>query len=242
MWKNYFVLLILSFGFGLSFSQKPVSFHAEDGLEITADLYEIDPTCPMVILCHQAGWSRGEYRQTALWLNANAFNCLAVDQRSGKGVNGVPNATAARAKKQGKGQAYLDAEQDIVAAVSWAAAHTTKDIILVGSSYSASLVLKVAHDMAPVAGVAAFSPGEYFGAQLKLGKTIDGLAKPTFITASQAEMPEALELAAHVQPASLRTYTPATAGHHGSRALWTSNSGYEGYREAFLNWLLQFKQ
>jgi dienelactone hydrolase len=241
MRKSSFVFLIMMAAFAVPFAQEPVSFLAADGLEVTADLYEIDVTYPLVILCHQAGWSRGEYRETALWLNGRAFNCLAVDQRSGDGVNEVPNATAARAKKLGKGQAYLDAEQDIVAAVGWAAAHTLKGIILVGSSYSASLALKVGHDKARVVGIAAFSPGEYFGAKLKLGKAIDGLAKPTFITASQAEMPKALALAAHVQPAFLRTYTPTAAGHHGSRALWTTNAGYEGYREAFLNWLMQFK-
>ncbi len=226
----------------MTLAQKQVSLNAADGLEITADLYEVDPVCQMVILCHQAGWSRGEYRETAKWLNTKNFNCLAIDQRSGEGVNDVNNETAARAKQQGKGQSYLDAEQDIVAAVHWAQARTGRRVVLVGSSYSASLVLKIAMDMDEVMGVAAFSPGEYFGAKLKLGKAIDGLATPTFITASKAEMPKAQLLANHVQPRRLTTYVPTEAGFHGSRALWTTNEGHEGYRKAFLEWLEKFRK
>jgi hypothetical protein len=44
------------------FSQEKVMFTAADGLEVTADCYEPVPGNPMVVLCHQAGWSRGEYK------------------------------------------------------------------------------------------------------------------------------------------------------------------------------------
>ena len=223
------------------FSQQMVHFKAADGLEITADFYEDISGSPLIILCHQAGWSRGEYQETAKWLNENHFSCLAIDQRSGEAVNLIANETAERAKKAGKGQAYLDAEQDIVAAVDWAKASGTQKIILLGSSYSASLALKIAKQNAAVIGVAAFSPGEYFGAQLKLGKTIDGLDKPTFITASKSEMGKAMTLGAHVLPTARTTYTPTTDGYHGSRALWSTKEGFEGYRKALLAWLGQFQ-
>ena len=46
---------------------------------------------PVLVLFHQAGWSRGEYREIAPKLNELGYICLAIDQRSGKGVNGVAN-------------------------------------------------------------------------------------------------------------------------------------------------------
>jgi dienelactone hydrolase len=164
-----------------------------------------------------------------------------VDQRSGDAVNGVTNETAARAKAKKLGREYLDAEPDILAAVNWAANRSGKPVILVGSSYSASLALKVAKENANVRAVAAFSPGEYFGAKLNLGKTIAGLDKPAFVTASKSEMPKTEALAAHIRPEKLVLYTPTTDGYHGSRALWTEKPGHEGYRAAFLRWLETIK-
>jgi pimeloyl-ACP methyl ester carboxylesterase len=236
------LFLILPLIAGHSFAQKQVVFYAQDTLEVTADWYEAGEDLPLIILCHQAGWSRGEYQETALWLNSLHFNCLALDQRSGEGVNNVPNVTAAQAKKLGKGQTFLDAEPDILAAIQWGIEKRSAGVILVGSSYSASLVLKIAHQIDMVIGVAAFSPGEYFGAKLNLGKAIDGLEKPTFITASKVEMGKMKPLEAHVQPGMLTTYVPQVEGQHGSRALWTSKTGYEGYRRAFSDWLLRFQE
>lgn len=234
------ISLFLTFSISI-FSQKLVSFKAADGLKITADFYEAASKAPLIILCHQAEWSRGEYSETAKWLNDNHFSCLAIDQRSGEAINDVVNETASRAKKAGKGLSYLDAEQDIAAAVAWAKASGAQQIILLGSSYSASLALKIAKENQAIIGVAAFSPGEYFGAKLKLGKAIDGLNKPTFITASKSEMTKAQALIAHVSPAALTTYTPTSDGFHGSRALWTTKEGFEGVRKALLAWLAQFQ-
>ena len=64
-----------------------------------------------------------------------------------------------------------------------------------GSSYSAALGLKVAKENPNVKAVLSFSPGEYFGNKLALGKTIAGLDKPTFITSSKSEVPTAKPLA-----------------------------------------------
>jgi dienelactone hydrolase len=230
----YFLMLLVM---GQVWAQQKVQFPAADGLSVTADLYEVASKKPLVILCHQAGWSRGEYQETAKWINGLGFSCLALDQRSGEAVNGVRNATAAAAKAAHKGQDYLDALPDIEAACDWGMGKGYTGIVLVGSSYSASLVLKVAHDNQQVQAVAAFSPGEYFGSRLQLGKAIDGLDKPTFITASKSEMAGMKPLMAHIQPSALTQYMPTTDGHHGSRALWTTKAGYEGYRKAFSDWL-----
>ena len=36
-------------------------FPSKDSLLISADIYEVDEKKPLVLLCHQAGYSRGEY-------------------------------------------------------------------------------------------------------------------------------------------------------------------------------------
>ena len=91
-----------------------LTLKSTDGLAMTADLYRphASKKTPFIVLFHQAGWSRGEYREIAPKLNAMGFNCLAVDQRSGQGVNGVTNMTAKAAGMKKLGQGYLDARQD----------------------------------------------------------------------------------------------------------------------------------
>jgi len=51
---------------------KQIEIDSLDGLKITADLYmkSSDKAQPFIVLCHQAGWSRGEYREIAPKLNA----------------------------------------------------------------------------------------------------------------------------------------------------------------------------
>ena len=79
-----------------------VHFDSADGLKITADLYlSHDKSKPFVVLCHQASWSRGEYREIAPKLIALGFNCMAIDQRSGNEVNDVKNETADLANQEG---------------------------------------------------------------------------------------------------------------------------------------------
>ena len=210
-------------------SFETLTFPSEDGLEITADLYHASTEGPAVVLCHQAGWSRGEYIETAKKLQERGYNCLAVDQRSGGGVNDVENETFKRAKAAGKATEFLDAEQDIVAAVNFMSERYGKSVILIGSSYSAALSLKVTVENENVRAVMSFSPGEYFGANLKVGEAISGLKKPTFITSSKRESPQAGKLAEAVDPASITHFIPEANGDHGSRALWSEKTFSEEY-------------
>ncbi|MDF1672231.1 MAG: hypothetical protein P1U41_01915, partial [Vicingaceae bacterium] len=112
-------LFVLVFSVSV-FAQKTVSFKAKDGLEITADLYLTkDDKAPIIILFHQAGWSRGEYKEIAPKLNKLGFNCMAVDQRSGGDVNEIDNETFKRAEKKGLPTTYVDAIPDLNAAIDY---------------------------------------------------------------------------------------------------------------------------
>ncbi|MCW3072681.1 MAG: hypothetical protein JWO44_2571 [Bacteroidetes bacterium] len=226
--------LLLLIPFLLS-AQETITFPSKDGLTITADEYITNDTLPYMILCHQAGYSRGEYMSTAARFQKFGYNCLAIDARSGKEVNGIKNETAALAEKKKKGVAYLDAEQDILAAIDYIYKKTTKKVILVGSSYSASLVLKIAAANDKVKAVIAFSPGEYFGDKLNLKQVIKTLDKPVFATSSKAEAADLAALMKEVKSQNKTQFTPSNPGDHGSKALWKeTNPNYHEYWMALL--------
>ena len=149
-------------------AQQPVQFKAGDGVEIFGTYYTApNSSRPVILLFHQAGSNRFEYAPIAPKLVAAGFSCLAIDQRWGGEMWGHTNETV---KKLGHTETaaneLTDLEADLEAALAWA--HTRnphRKFILWGSSYSASLVFVVAaQHPEEIAGVLAFSPGEYFEA------------------------------------------------------------------------------
>ncbi len=206
-----------------------ITFPSLDGLPITADSYLQNDTLPWILLCHQAGYSRGEYKETAAKFEKFGYNCLAIDQRSGNEVNGVKNLTAQRAKEQGKPTDYLDAEQDIRAAINYLFTKSKRKVILVGSSYSAGLVLKIAVGNPSVKAVLAFSPGEYYGDKLQLAKSIVKIDCPVFITCAKKEVPDARKIFDAIENQNKLFFTPTSPGIHASSALWESTNDYKEY-------------
>ena len=218
-----------------------INFYAPDSVLITADTYYLKDVPPTVLLCHQAGYSRGEYIDTAKKLNNLGFSCMAIDQRSGKEVNGIVNLTAVDANHKLMNVGYAGAKQDIEAAIDYMyAMNGGIPIVLVGSSYSASLALWIAIDSKKVRAVAAFSPGEYLKG-ISLNDTIKKISIPLFITSSKREIKPVDQLIRKVKPKFVTFYKPTTKGIHGSRALWETTSGYEGYWNAFREFILEQK-
>jgi len=109
--KNIFLFVCTYFFSLFLYSQETVVFYASDSLPITASFYEKDASKPYMILLHQAGYSKGEYKETAPRLTNLGYNCLAVDLRSGDQVNFVQNETAKEAKKRKLSTDYLDAKK-----------------------------------------------------------------------------------------------------------------------------------
>lgn len=229
-------------------ARETITFPSPDSLEVTADLYiaHQDLKTPLMVLFHQAGWSRGEYREIAPKLNVLGYNCMAVDQRSGDGVNEVPNETARRAAKAGKGTTYLDARQDMIAALAYARRHFAKGkLIAWGSSYSAALVLQIAGEQPGlVDGVLAFAPGEYFGRSGKPGNWIQESAKnirvPVFITSARDERDRWAAIFQAIPGENKGSYIPETPGNHGSRALWEKFADSPGYWQAVTAFLKKY--
>lgn len=213
-----------------------LQFKSLDDLDITADHYHVGKDKPVLVLCHQAGWSRGEYKETAPKFNELGFNCIAIDQRSGGTVNDVNNETAQRAAGKGLPQQFENAEQDILAAIKYAADYYGKNVILLGSSYSSGLALKIANESELVDKVLSFSPGEYFR-EFSLEAEVKGLDKPTFITSAKSERGQVLPLFEAVEYADKVLFTPTGPGQHGSRALWAEFEDSEDYWTAVKDFL-----
>lgn len=243
-------LLPLSFILCLSFwahAQQTIEFAAKDALKITADVYKTHEKAPFIILFHQAGWSRGEYKEIAPKLNEMGFNCMAVDQRSGGEVNGVKNETKARAEKAGKKTAYLDAIPDMKAAIAYVRkTYQPEKLIIWGSSYSSALALKLAGDQQEqIDAVLAFAPGEYFKrfGQPKdyITQSAKNISIPAFITSAKSEKNNWWKIYEAIPSTTKSYYLPETAGNHGSRALWMEFIDNQGYWKAVTTFLNQLK-
>ncbi len=207
-------------------AQEKVTFKAIDDINITADLYKAQPGDTYVVLFHQAGYSKGEYKETAPKIVKIGFNCLAVDLRSGGEVNYVQNETAREAKELGMPTTYIDAEQDMIAAIDYAYNINKKPVIILGSSYSASLCLMIAKDNPKVKAIIAFSPGEYFSSfNLNIQKEITGLKKPVYAACAKIEYPFMATLLSGVSSEYKTLFKPSgdKKGTHGSRILWNSS-------------------
>jgi len=224
----------------LPFAGETISFKASDGLKVTADLYMAhNNSAPFIILYHQAGYSRGEYRTIAPVLNEMGFNCLAVDQRSGKEVNGIKNLTNQEALKKGLATEYLDAIPDIEAAYLYIKLGIKpKKIILWGSSYSAAILFYMGSEHHNnLSGLLSFAPGEYFKINNKDLKTYAGkVTCPVFVTSAKSEYKNWKALYDNVK--SEKSYfLPESEGKHGSKALWNNNPSHQEYWAAVKKFL-----
>ena len=224
-----------------SLDSKTITFYAKDSVIITADTYFLKDIPPTVLLCHQAGFSRGEYLNTAKELNALGFSCMAIDQRSGLEVNGIINQTAIDANNKLRNVGYAGAKQDVEAAIDYLyKLNGEQPIILVGSSYSASLALWIGSENLKTKAIAVFSPGEYLTG-IKLKQTIKSISIPVFATSSKREIKPVEKLLSQVKPNLITQFKPKLKGYHGSKALWKKNDGHENYWNAFKDFLLEQK-
>lgn len=231
-----------------SHSFETISIPSEDGLAVTVDVYANVTTkgAPFLLLCHQAGWSRGEYREIGPKLNKLGFNCAAIDQRSGGEVNDVVNQTVKEAKAAGKDTGFVVAEQDMIAALKWARkTNPSSKVILWGSSYSAALALRIAGEHPDlIDGLLAFAPGEYF---VRFGKPGDWITTsaakikaPVFITSAKNEAQRWMGIFDAISSKRKSKFVPETAGNHGSRALWVEFADSDTYWEHVERFLKHF--
>jgi dienelactone hydrolase len=234
-----FTLLVLaSFGKAQTF-QQDVIFPTPDAVLVHSKLYITDSKeTKMMILCHQARFSKGEYKETAPKFNKLGYTCLAIDQRSGDKVNDDVNKTAEQAVKMNYRTDFDDAEIDIRAAVHYLYSKYDKKVTLVGSSYSAGLVLKIAaSEKDKVEAVIAFSPGEYFKDTTIVHESLKKLNIPVWITCSKEEIAGTEELLKRIDLKNISFFKPKKEGKHGSKALWENNPDNKEYWDSLNSFL-----
>jgi dienelactone hydrolase len=230
-----------------------VTFRARDSLLVTADLYRVrSADAPIILLFHQSGSSRGEYRAIAPRLVDLGFNCLAVDTRWGDKDRwaGVENETAKRfgtativasGDRSRRRAARFAARLDLDAALAWARSHQFRGRVIVwGSSWSSILVFDLASERPDdVSGIISFSPGEY-----------DDPDRPTLVRgwAAAARQP-ALVVSGAAEDSSVapiyqairapgKLYYRAMRGVHGSSILLEEPEAWgpvESFLRQFLN-------
>lgn len=239
------VLAIVVFFSALWFpsnAQQVVTFKTDDNVTVTADHYVTSTQNPYIILLHQAGFSRGEYRETGPKFANLGFNCLAVDLRSGNEVNFIKNLTAASAQELGVKTDYMSAMTDIDAALDFVTKRSKKTIIVVGSSYSASLALIAATENFRIGAVIAFSPGEYFGDSISVKELTRSIYVPILAMSTKLEYNDMAKMLDLVSSKHLQLFRPINgAGVHGSKALWERNATSEQYWMAITQFISQLK-
>lgn len=117
-------LLPLALAFAMvAHAQQTVSFAAEDGGQVCADLY--GQGSHAVVLAHGGRFNRASWHDQALSLTSAGFRVLAIDFR-GFGCS------------KGPGQQDFDNapfEKDVLAAVHYLKAHGAKTVSVVGGSF-----------------------------------------------------------------------------------------------------------
>ena len=209
----------------------PITLKAADGVVVYGRLYRAEHPKATILLFHQAGSSKDEYATIAPRLVAAGYTALAIDQRSGGSLYGA-NETAAHVA--GKPD-YLDAAQDLQAAVDWGVAQKVP-VIVWGSSYSSSLVFPLAvRNGGKIAAVLSFSPGEYFDDKALVARAAAKLTVPAYITsAPSADEVDAAKTIADAVPHGLATRYVPMSGVHGSSTLIAAKEDPKG---AETNWM-----
>ena len=207
-----------------------ISFLSTDSLRISANHYYSNKDNPYILLFHTESSSRGEYDSIASRFVKMNYNCLAVDLRSGDEFRYIENITANRARDKGLSNDYAEAEKDVEAAIHYVNHINDKKMVLLGSSYSATLCLKVAKNNPLIKSVMAFSPGEFFQPEFQLDEHLKDYDKPVFIAYSKSEAEYIEKLTVHLSD-SLSTFfnSNTESPYRGVRLLFPDNPANDEY-------------
>ena len=167
-----------------------------------------------ILLFHMAGSNRAEYTPIAPELAKLGWDSIAIDQRSGGTLWGQPNETV---NHRGPSTDFAAAIPDLEAALTNAG---PGKILIWGSSYSAALVflLAAAHPT-QIAGLLAFSPGEFIAGH-SIRAAASKLTCPILVTsAADAREIAAARTILAAAPSARRTQFVPRHGVHGSSTL-----------------------
>ena len=196
----------------------------------------------IALLFHQAGSNSMEYEPVLSAFHLAGFDTLTLDQRSGGTRWGVDNLTV---KRLGASTDYAEAYPDLEAALEYAVKRKYKKILVVGSSYSASLAIVLASkNPDKIMAVAAFSPGEYFPDKNWIKTAAEKLEVPLYITSTDNERQRVEEVItrANENDNDVTYYRPLNSVHGISTLRKNENpEGYKTNQDNFSKFLNRFK-
>lgn len=242
--KNWFFPVILLFIFNLVspapanaqiVRKSKIEFPAIDSLLITADHYYSRKEYPYILLFHTELSSRGEVDSLAQRFVKMRYNCLAVDLRSGDKYGFVKNETAERALAEGLDVRIEAGEKDIISTLEFVKSLTYNPVLLLGSSSSASLCIKVAAGRDNIGGILAFSPGEFFLPEFGVPSVLPDFNTPVFIAGNATEEPYLNEMFSGLPDKYKSLMTPSgNSLGRGSELLLSGNPARDEYWMAVL--------
>ena len=216
-----------------------------DSVQIYGETYfgSLDARAPLILLFHQGGSNgRGEYAPLSRWLNDAGFRAIAWDQRSGGEIHGETNRTVAGLPRE-LDPGYCDAYPDLQAALDYTvAAGSGKKVFVWGSSYSASLIFRLAAENPErVAGVVAFSPASGGPmVECRARQWVDRVDAPVFVLRPAPEMARDSSIEQRdILTSAGADFLVVENGVHGSSMLVDDRTGHNmgATREAVSDWL-----
>lgn len=207
--------------------QTPAMFEtaASDGVRIYGYPYygEHSAEAPTILLFHQGGASaRGEYPQIARWFNSLGYRAIAWDLRKGGEIFEVPNRTVQGLAPDAEAE-FCTTYHDVEAALVYATSDLGLDkVVVVGSSYSGSLVYQLAaRHPDRVQAVLAFSPASGGPvAECKADLWADQVRAPAMVLRPASEMErDSSQAQREVVVANGATFFIADPGTHGASML-----------------------
>jgi len=202
-------------------ASRTVTMTAADGTAVYGETYfgELGPDAPIIALFHQAGGDgRGEYGPLINWFNENGFRVIAWDQRSGDGLFGGENRTAAAFEED---PGYCAAYPDMQAALNYTVkAADGAPVAAWGSSYSAGLSFRLAAENGDkLTAVVAASPAASGPMEpCKLDDYLDKVTVPVLALRPRNEMEATAGQAEMLKAAGVDFYVIEN-GVHGSSGL-----------------------
>lgn len=205
---------------------------AKDKTRVYASYYRaMNNNSKIALLFHQAGSNRMEYEPLLSTMHIAGYDTLTVDQRSGDTRWGADNMTV---KRIGESAEYIDAYADLEVALDYAVKRKYKTIVVVGSSYSASLAIVLASkNPFKITAVAAFSPGEYFTNKNWIKTSAENLRVPMYVTGATNEKQRVEEVLVKTAGNDVTYYRPINSVHGASTCRQDMNP--EGYKENLQN-------
>lgn len=204
-----------------------VTFATRDGGRVFGDFYKATGKAKgLVLMFHQARSNSTEYAPIAPKVAGLGYDCLAVDLRSGGDMFDAINRTAAN--YQGD-PGYDAAYSDMLGALDWATTKGYDKVLVWGSSYSASLAIRMAGESPKVGAVLAFSPGEYFKAKNVVSGWSSKDGVPTLMAFTADERKQGGDaLFADLKTTAGNVVVSSEQGVHGSSTLRPDSNPGEG--------------